>query len=261
MTLAAEFVTVRIGGRALLDDVSLAVAPGEIVAVAGENGAGKSTLLRVLAGDIKPRQGRAVMNGRPLDAWPLSERARLRAVLPQDTAVAFGFSALDVVLLGRYPHCDGAPGSRDEAISRDALARLDVAHLADRDVTTLSGGERARVHLARVLTQLDDDTPKQRYLLLDEPTASLDLAHQHLALGLARELAAKRGVGVLAVLHDLNLAAQYADRIFLLKQGRVVASGVPEAVLSEALVSFAFSVRALVIPHPANGRPLVVAAP
>lgn len=261
MTLAAESVTVRIAKRTLLEDVSLAVAPGEVVAVAGENGAGKSTLLRVLSGDAPPQSGRALMNGRPLEAWRLEERARMRAVLPQDSAVAFGFSALDVALLGRYPHCAGAPGARDEAIARDALARLDVAHLVERDVTTLSGGERARVHLARVLAQLDDDVPQPRYLLLDEPTASLDLAHQHLALGLAREIALERRIGVLAVLHDLNLAAQYADRVLLLKHGRVVADGAPEAVLSEALVSFAFSVRALVIPHPGNGRPLVVTAP
>ncbi len=259
--LAASAVVYTAGHRRLVDEVSVAVGPGEVVAVLGENGAGKSTLLKLLAGEIAPHAGAIILDGEPLTAHTSAALARRRAVLPQDTRVAFGYTALEIVLLGRYPWTHGATGATDHAIAREMLARVDGAHLESRLVTTLSGGERARVQLARVLAQLEGDAACSRYLLLDEPTASLDLAHQHLALGLARGLASRRRVGVFAVLHDLNLAAQYADRILLLKQGRVVATGPPAAVLSEALVSFAFSVRAQVIPHPANGRPLVVTAP
>jgi iron complex transport system ATP-binding protein len=249
------------GNRRLVDAATVAVAPGEVVAVLGENGAGKSTLLKLLAGEIPPHTGTVTLDGAPLARFAPAALARRRAVLPQDTRVAFGYSALEVVLLGRYPWTHGATGAADLAIARAMLARVDGAYLESRLVTTLSGGERARVQLARVLAQLEGDIAQSRFLLLDEPTASLDLAHQHLALGLAREIATRGGVGVLAVLHDLNLAAQYADRVVLLKQGRVVADGTPDAVLSAARVSSAFSVRAMVIPHPANGRPLVVTAP
>ncbi|MBL8528445.1 MAG: heme ABC transporter ATP-binding protein [Burkholderiales bacterium] len=259
--LTAHDLVFQAGKRALVDRASVSLAPGEVVAVLGENGAGKSTLLRLLAGERAPHAGTITLDGTPLACFSAAALARRRAVLPQDTRVAFGYSALEVVLLGRYPWTHGAPGSGDVALARAVLARVDAAHLESRLITTLSGGERARVHLARTVVQLVGDTPDARFLLLDEPTASLDLAHQHLALGLVRELARERRTGVLAVLHDLNLAAQYADRILLLKQGRVVADGAPDAVLSESLVSFAFSVRALVVPHPAGGRPLVVTTP
>ncbi len=259
--LAAHDLVFTAGHRALVDHVSVAVAPGEVVAVLGENGAGKSTLLKLLAGELAPHAGTLTLDVTPLTQFSPAALARRCAVLPQDSRVAFGYSALEIVLLGRYPWTHGAPGAADVAATRDMLARVDAAHLESRLVTTLSGGERARVQLARALAQLVGATPDARFLLLDEPTASLDLAHQHLALRLARGFAHEHRVGVLAVLHDLNLAAQYADRVLLLKQGRVVADGVPDEVLSEALVSFAFSVRAMVIPHPVSGRPLVVAAP
>lgn len=259
--LIARDLVFHAGRRVLVDQASLAVAPGEVVAVLGENGAGKSTLLRLLAGELSAHAGTITLDGTPLAQFSPAALARRRAVLPQDTRVAFGYTALEVVLLGRYPWTHGAPGAADVALARTLLARVDAAHLEARLVTTLSGGERARVQLARALAQLVGDTAAARFLLLDEPTASLDLAHQHLALGLARAIASEGGVGVLAVLHDLNLAAQYADRVLLLKQGRVIADGAAETVLSEAMVSFAFSVRALVIAHPVSGRPLVVAAP
>jgi iron complex transport system ATP-binding protein len=257
--LAASEVTVVAGRATLLRGVSIQVAPGEIVALLGENGAGKSTLLKTLAGDIVTRAGFVTMNGRPLREWRMRERARTRAVLPQSAALAFGFTGLETVLMGRYPHSQGSTHAHDLAIARTALARLDAAHLESRLVTTLSGGELARVQLARVLAQLWPEAPREpHYLLLDEPIASLDPAHQHLALRIARGCAHADGAGVLAVLHDINLAAQYADRVVLLKQGRVLAEGAPAAVFTPEALGACFNVEATVVAHPRLDRPLVV---
>jgi iron complex transport system ATP-binding protein len=260
--LAARNVTVTVGPARLLWHAAAQIAPGEVVAALGENGAGKSTLLRVLTGDVVPRGGTVDLNGRPMYLWPMRERALRRAVLPQSPAIAFGFTALEVVLLGRFPHGAGTVGRSDFAIARDALALVDADQLESRLVSTLSGGEAARVHLARVLAQVWDDTGHgPRYLLLDEPVASLDPAHQHLALATARAFAKGRGVGVLAILHDPNLAAQYADRVVLLKRGRVIAEGAPRKVLTPDHLGECYGLPATVVPHPRLDAPLVVLAP
>jgi heme transport system ATP-binding protein len=260
--LSAIDVTYTVSGAALLHRVTLEVRPGEVLALLGENGAGKSTLLKLLSGDCTPRSGQVSMNQRPLHLWSMRERARTRAVLPQDTRVAFGFTALEVVLLGRYPFCDGISTRRDLDIARAALARTGAAHVEQRLVPTLSGGENARVQIARVLAQVwtENEAAGPRYLLLDEPTASLDLAHQHAALELIREQAQRQGLGVLVVLHDLNLAARYADRIVLLKQGSLITAGTPTAVLTPERIANCFGIDAVVASHPTRGCPLVVAA-
>ena len=269
--LALDSVSVRIGAATLLDGLSLSVASGEVVAIVGPNGAGKSTALRVLAGEMAPTAGRALLDGAPLaDAAP-EALAQRRAVLPQHSALAFGFTALDVVLLGRTPHATSRTADLDAA--ERAMRRAGVLPLAARRVPTLSGGEQQRVHLARTLAQLDargeermasgDGVPashQTRHLLLDEPTSALDLAHQHAVLRVAREEAA-RGTGVLAVLHDLNLAAQYADRIAVLAGGQLVALGAPEAVLTPTVVRCAFGISVLVTQNPCAACPLVVPIP
>ena len=263
--LALDSVTVRAGSATLLDALSLHVAPGEVVAVVGPNGAGKTTALRVMAGETAPAAGRATLDGRPLAATPPEGLARRRAVLPQESALAFGFTALDVVLLGRTPH---RTTRRDDlGAAGRAMAEAGVDHLADRRYPTLSGGERQRVHLARALAQLDageaasgDGASAGRYLLLDEPTSALDLGHQHAVLKTARRQAAA-GAGVLAVLHDLNLAAQYADRIAVLAAGRLVAVGRPHAVLTPTVVRCAFGITVMVTAHPCAACPLVVPVP
>ncbi len=235
------------------------VAAGEFVALLGKNGAGKSTLMRALSGDLAPTSGEVHMEDRPLSQWSTRERARMRAVLPQQGTLAFGFTGLEVASMGRYPHCGGTPGARDLEIAREALAAVSADHLAHRRVTTLSGGEKARVQLARVLAQLwPEGGAANRYLLLDEPTASLDPAHQHLALSLAKQMAAERKFGVLAVLHDLNLASQYADRIVLLKDGRVLENGPPEDVLTTAALAQCLAIEATIVRHPKDGRRVVV---
>lgn len=260
--LACSSLSVRAGWRWLLQDIDLAVHPGEFVAVLGENGAGKTTLLRALAGEsLAPRRasGRVVLAGRSIDGWSAHERARLRAVLPQHTESSFAFTAEQIALLGRYAW--GGTTARDRAIARRALQLVDAAHLAERDVTTLSGGERARVHLAAVFAQLwETESEHARFLLLDEPTAALDLAHQHHVLATAREFAARRGLGVLAILHDLNFAAQYADRLLVLRGGRVLAQGAPRQVLAPPLIADAFAVAASVLAHPLKPAPLIATA-
>jgi len=258
--LQARQIAVRLGGQLILDQVSLRVAPGELVAVIGPNGAGKSTLLRVLSGELKPHAGTVELLGRALESWPVRELARRRAVLSQHTTLEFAFSALEVVLLGRAPHGGGA-GPRELAIAYAALAAAEIEQLADRWYTTLSGGEQQRVQLARVLAQIWEPVDEQpRLLLLDEPTSSLDLAHQHHTLALARRFA-RHDTGVLAILHDLNLAAQYADRLLLLQRGQLLASGPPGDVLTAELIGRAFELPVHVMPHPSLPCPLVVAVP
>ncbi|AKT39427.1 heme ABC transporter ATP-binding protein [Chondromyces crocatus] len=256
--IEARGVGVRIGGNDLLTDVSLRVAAGECVALVGPNGAGKSTFLRVLSGDLAPTTGDVLLGERPLGRYAPEQLARVRAVLPQEAGLRFAFTALEVALMGRAPHTQGADRPDDLRIARDALRRVGLAGQADRLYTTLSGGERQRVQLARVLAQLPPaDSEGPRALLLDEPIASQDLAHQHRVLRIARD-EARAGVAVIVVLHDLGLAAQYADRIGVLARGRLVAAGPPSEVLSTALLRDVFSVAARIAFDPAcPGRPLV----
>lgn len=249
-----------VSGRALLRDVSFGLQGGELLAVLGRNGAGKSTLLGHLTGELG--RGGVRMFGLPLREQAASDLARRRAALPQQTLMTFAYEVLDVVLLGRIPHGRReTPEDRD--IARAALSRVDLAGFEHRNVLTLSGGEQQRVHLARVLAQLWSDPAQAdkptRVLLLDEPTSSLDLAHQHATLRLARDLCAE-GVGVIAVLHDLNLAAQYADRVLIVSGGRVAALGTPQEVLTPAVIEDAFGHRVAVTPHPCLKCPLIVSA-
>ncbi|WP_353254402.1 heme ABC transporter ATP-binding protein [Salinisphaera sp. PC39] len=259
MTLAADMVHAARGGRPVLRAASLAVAPGELVAVIGPNGAGKSTLLDILTGSRRPDRGTVTLDGRPLADWPRPALARRRAVLPQASTLDFPFPVLDVVLLGRSPHAGGGDRARDLRVAAAALRATGLQGLAHRRYTTLSGGERQRAQLARALAQIwpADDDPSPAYLLLDEPTNNLDLAHQHELLAAARELTG-RGVGVLAILHDPNLAAQYADRLAILAGGTVAASGPPAAILDAGTLAETFGVEAEILTHPRTGRPVVL---
>jgi iron complex transport system ATP-binding protein len=226
--------------------VTLAVEPGEVLVLVGPNGAGKSTLLRVLAGDLAPTSGRALLDGKPIDRYPPRELALKRAVLPQQTVVQFAFTAREIVEMGR-----GERGIADDAIVTHSLARTETLHLADRIFPSLSGGEQARVTLSRVLAQ---DAP---ILLLDEPTAALDLHHQQLVMAVARDLAAE-GARVVAILHDLNLAASFADRIGLMKDGRLAALGTPWETCRTDLLSEVFSCEIAIARHPARNCPLII---
>ena len=259
MILQGLDIGVRLGGKAILEAVSLSLQAGELLAVLGPNGAGKSTLLRVLTGALAPQAGSASLDDRPLKDWNGRELARRRAVLPQSSPLAFGFRAFEVVLLGREPHSGASSREADLEIAEAAMREADVIHLAERSYSTLSGGEQQRVQLARVLSQVwpGEGAEGATFLLLDEPTSSLDLAHQHTILRLAQRWA-REGAGVLAVLHDLNLAARYADRLSLLKAGRLEAEGSPEEVLTAETVERCFDLPVTVSRHPSHDSPYVI---
>jgi len=229
-SLQAHDVDVRLGEAHVLRGVSLTVAAGELVALVGPNGAGKSTLLAALSGDVEPARGTVTLDGRPVGALAARELARRRAVLLQRQGLAFGFRVADVVAMGRAPWHRTPAALDDELLVAAAMERADVAPLALRLFPTLSGGEQARVSFARVLAQASP------VLLLDEPTAALDVRHQEAVLGVARS-AADEGAAVVVVLHDLSLAAAYADRVAVLSDGVVAADGPPAAVLTDELVS------------------------
>ena len=268
MSFFVEQLTFRIGGATLLRDVSLELAAHELVAVVGPNGAGKTTLIRALAGDIRPSNGTVSLDGRSLEQWPATELARRRAVMRSGSAVAFGFTTREVALMGRLPTHGGDPSDGDRDLVDALLHAVDCAGLADRVLATLSDGERQRVQLARALALVSPasgvrdpfDNDGDRFLLLDEPTSSLDPAHQHGAMRLLRH-EVDGGCGVLVVLHDLNLAAAYADRIVLMKDAGVIASGAPDEMLRPDLLERVFDIAMLVVRHPASAHPLIVARP
>jgi iron complex transport system ATP-binding protein len=259
MSFGGQNLTVKAGGRAILDAVTIDLAAGEVVAVVGPNGAGKSTMLRALSGEASLAGGAVALNGRKLGAWSMDECALQRAVLPQSPTLAFPFRACDVVELGRYPHRGRASADEHHAAIVGAMEAADVQDLALRDCRTLSGGELHRVHLARALAQVWSPLAdgRTRYLLLDEPTSSLDLSHQGLVLSRSKAFA-HAGCGVLTILHDLNLAATYADRIVVMDKGRIVAEGAPEAVLTTDLIRTVWHVDARIVPGGAHGPMAVI---
>jgi iron complex transport system ATP-binding protein len=238
--IAAQGLGVRAGAATLLRDVSLELMPGEVLAVVGPNGAGKSTLLRALSGERPPDAGEVTMEGVALSAWSPRDLARRRAVVSQHVALAFPMAAAEVVALGRLPWHATAEAARDGAAVEAALRAAGVAHLAARAHASLSGGERQRVQLARALAQLDG-ARRPAALLLDEPTASLDVRHRAALLALLRRLAGE-GLAVLVVLHDLNEAAFVADRVAVLAEARLVALGGAAEVLVPPLLEAVYGV-------------------
>ncbi len=255
--IEARDITYSIRDARILDGVSIEIRDAEIVGVLGANGAGKTTLRRVLSGDIIPDRGEVTLNGRSLASWDLRELARVRAVLPQESSLNFAFRVEDVVLMGRSPHLEGMESSDDFRIVREALGLVDGAGLENRLYPTLSGGERQRVHLARVLAQIWEDGGGPRFLFLDEPTSNLDLRHQHEALGVVRDLRG-RNIGAFVVLHDLNLAARYTDRILLMKNGRTVAFGPTRQVLNADTIREVFDVEVDLIMRSETEPPAII---
>jgi iron complex transport system ATP-binding protein len=250
MIVRARGAVVRLGGRTVVDAVDLDVCAGEVVALVGPNGAGKSTLLAALAGDV-PAAGRIEVAGRSVRAWKPVELARRRAVLPQKAMLSFPFTVGEVIAMGRAPWAGRPESASDEDAVAEAMRLTETTGFAGRPFPALSGGEQARVALARVLAQR---TP---VLLLDEPTAALDLRHQELVLRAARDRAAN-GAAVVVVLHDLGLAAAYADRVCVLAAGRVRAEGPPREVFTGELLSDVYQHEVEVFDHPRTGTPLVV---
>ncbi len=256
MILQADSVGYQTNNTDLVSDIDLAVEEGQLVAILGPNGAGKSTLLKLLAGDLAPTTGSVQLDSVDIGQISTQELALQRAFLSQSPRLDLGFSVQAIVEMGRYPHRaqhDNSPDMDQEAVA-DALARVEITHLAERVFGSLSGGERQRVSLARIIAQ---HTP---ILLMDEPTTFTDVAHQELIMTEARRIAAERG-SVVAIIHDLNLAAAYADRILLLANGQTVACGHPAEVLTSETLSETYQLQMQVIEHPFRDGPLVLTVP
>lgn len=254
MYLKVDRITCGYGARPVLSDFNLGVERGEFVAVVGPNGSGKSTFLRAISRCMRPTAGAVTLGGQEIYRMRARDLARQVAVVEQETTVAFDFSVAEVVAMGRLPHLVPFQGESlwDREMVRQAMALTDTLHLQDRLVTGLSGGERQRVMVARALAQ------EPCLLLLDEPTAHLDIAHQVELLDLTRRLNREQSLTVIAVLHDLNLAAQYATRLVMLKEGQVFADGLPNEVVTEENVTKVYGSRVRVTVHPEEGSPHVI---
>ncbi len=250
-----ESLSVRVGNKALLDDVSFAVTPGETIAIIGPNGAGKSTLLRALSGEIAPSGGGIRLHGRAPQAWAPRELALRRAVLSQHVTVTFPFTVAEVVRMGAGER----RGAAIDAMAEAALAAVDLAGFEHRIITTLSGGEQQRVHFARVMLQLacGEEAHGPGILLLDEPTASLDLRHQLDLVAVAKQCAA-RGTTTIAIVHDLNLAALMAKRVIVLSRGRLAADGPPAQTITDETLARVFAVSSAVGRVPDQAMPFVL---
>lgn len=253
-TLAAENLTLAYGERTIVAGLDLEIPPGAVTAIVGANGCGKSTVLRALARLLPPQRGRVILDGRALSTLPSKEVARTLGLLPQSPIAPEGIAVADLVGRGRHPHQKMLArwSRRDYEVVARALASTELTELADRPVDELSGGQRQRVWIAMALAQETD------ILLLDEPTTFLDLAHQVDVLDLLTDLNRERGTTIAMVLHDINLAARYADHMIAVRAGRIVAAGAPRDILTSDLIREVFALESIVVPDPVSGAPLVL---
>jgi iron complex transport system ATP-binding protein len=258
MTAVIEVIeaSISFGRHAVLDSVSITVGRGEIVGVVGPNGAGKTTLLKVAMGALRPSAGRVLLNGANAFRLSAAERARVVAHVPQNPNVPEGFTALEVVLMGRTPHLGFLrwEGAQDLKLAMAAMEATGTDGLADRWLGSLSGGEAQRVFVARALAQ------EPVVLALDEPTTHLDLGYQISVMDSVARARRERWIGVLVAMHDVTLAAQYCDRVLMLASGRIRAEGTPHEVLRPELLSTVFDASVTVIPHPVSGMPVALAS-
>ena len=247
------------GGNILINNVSLTIAPGEFTMVLGPNGAGKSTLLKLLTGTESPHQGKVWYGDQPLKSIPLSDLARQKAVLSQLLSLPFDLSVAEVVMMGRYPYFDLNPSSQDKQIVDDCLEAVGMFLFKTRAFASLSGGEKQKVHLARILAQLHRQPEDQsvKYLFLDEPISALDIQYQHQILSLVRQLAAQNMI-VFVIVHDINLALQYAQKVILIDQGRIYGIGSADQVLTETAIETVFKLKPYFMTHPETGRRVMI---
>jgi iron complex transport system ATP-binding protein len=268
--LEARNITFRVGNRALISEFSASFAPGKLHLIIGPNGAGKSTIIKILSRLLRPQTGKIEYEGVDISQTSESELAKRRAVLSQAIEIAFPLTVREVVMMGRYPHFGGHPGQVDELIVDELMGFFEVTEFSDRNYQTLSGGERQRVNFARVLAQLwranssssDENNapstlPPCRYLFLDEPLTFLDIRHQIEFMKKVREFAGAPDVVAVGVVHDLNLAARFSDRIVLLNQGRIAANGTPAEVLTTDRIMEVFGVKPTFVPVEQSGIHLI----
>ncbi len=259
MSLRAENLTVRFGNKIVLDDLNFVCSSGEMTAIVGENGAGKSTLMNCLSGALN-FEGLVTLNNRPIKSMSIAQQAQYRAVLPQHSTINFPLDVREIVRLAlaltSLSHDD------QEAIINDSLKLVDARQFVNRDYLKLSGGEKQRVQIARVLAQLRAyDHEHSRFLLLDEPTSALDLKHQYAILSMLRELcsaASMRDIGALVILHDLNLASLYCDKVLLLKGGTLIKHDTPRIVFEGSRINDTFGINVFIDSHPDTQQPYLV---
>jgi iron complex transport system ATP-binding protein len=256
--LKTENIYFRIGKKLILNGIDAQFNPGEFNMILGPNGSGKSTFLKIFSGEIKGYEGSVFYNGKKIDQHNKEELAKYRAVMSQQPELIFPLMVEEVVMMGRYPHFTFNPNKKDEAICNAVMERMNLASFKERNYLTLSGGEKQRVQYARVLAQIwEKPATGFRYLFLDEPLNSLDVNYQQEFLQIAREFTNDETV-LIAVMHDINLAVQYADKLFFLKEGELAAHGKPKDILSSQLIKDVFDVKATLINNPLSGNPLVV---
>jgi iron complex transport system ATP-binding protein len=256
--LRTENISYRIGKKNILKGVSAEFQPGEFNMILGPNGSGKSTFLKIFSGEIHGNEGTVFYAGKQIRSIKADELAKYRAVMSQQPELSFPLTVDEVVMMGRYPHFSFNPNKKDEVICGEVMQRMNLQSFSDRNYLTLSGGEKQRVQYARVLAQVwEKPAHGYRYLFLDEPLASLDINYQQEFLQIAREFARQDTV-LIAVMHDINLAVQFADKLFFLKEGELVAKGKPEEILTEELIRKVFNVQTSIIKNPVSGNPLIV---
>lgn len=252
--ISVKNISFRAGKRNILKQLSFEANAGEFLVILGNNGAGKSTLLKTICGEVVQQQGNILLHEQDITHYSPAELARKRVVLRQHTAVNLPFRVKEIVLMGRYPYFTYRETPADHAIVESAMQQTGISHLADQNYLTLSGGEQQRVHLARIIAQATG--VHQKCILLDEPVNSLDVAHQHHTLAMCKAFA-EQGNCVIAVLHDLNLAAMYADTVLLMKAGEVLGHGAPHKIFTDQLITETFGFPAQVRPHAVSGCPVV----
>lgn len=252
--LKVQNLTYEINGIRLLNEISFMIGSGEMVAILGANGAGKSTLMNLLSGEKRSTRGNVELNGKALVKHESLALAKARAMLSQQFSVSLAFTVRELVLMGRYPHFQSSPSAIDQQVVQEVMEICGITRLSDRVIMSLSGGEQQRVHLARVLAQIWKNS--NALLLLDEPVSALDMRFQQQVLAIAKSLS-RKGMMVLVILHDVNLAALYADRILMLKQGEKLYDGTPVSVLTQENIKTIFSVDSRVEIDSVTGNPFV----
>ncbi len=256
--LKTENIHYCIGKKLILNGISAEFHPGEFNMILGPNGSGKSTFLKIFGGEINKYDGSVFYGNQKIAHVKKEELAKHRAVMSQQPELSFPLMVEEVVMMGRYPHFTFNPNKKDEQICNQVMERMNLASFKERNYLTLSGGEKQRVQYARVLAQIwEKQTEGYRYLFLDEPLTSLDIKYQQEFLQIAREFA-DAGTVLVAVMHDINLAIQYADKLFFLKEGELIAHGSPKDILDEVLIKQVFNVKASIINNPVTNNPLVV---
>ncbi|MEP7255634.1 MAG: heme ABC transporter ATP-binding protein [Ferruginibacter sp.] len=256
--LKTEEIYYSIGKKLILNNVSAEFHPGEFNMILGPNGSGKSTFLKIFSGEINGYDGSVLYAGEKINHFKKEQLAKTRAVMSQQPELSFPLTVDEVVMMGRYPHFTFNPGKKDEAICNEVMDRMNLFSFKERNYLTLSGGEKQRVQYARVLAQIWKKPEHGfRYLFLDEPLTNLDINYQQEFLQIARELI-KEDIILVAVIHDINLAIQYADKLFFLKEGELVSHGKPKEILNESLIEKIFNVQTTIINNPVTNTPLVV---